>query len=498
MLKHQHRIAVLKYIKGNIWLLIVPLIRGVLSLKMDLFSWLKTVYMDIFVIITVVGLALLKWHFVRFKIGEKEIYVRSGVIFQRKATIPYNVISCATVHCPFYLKPFRAVEFTFDTEYDIGLKNHKNRKFKLIVSEIDCTQIYKKIPVDVSETTVNFRASKREIIFYSMCFSSTIPGLVYLGTFIIQSSRIVGEKIEIEFLVLVNELTEAVKKFTEDVVAILIVLMTIVAFGWLMSFAVKIARHLNFKASKCRENITIENGHFSSWKYYVKYSSINNVNIRQNLLMKFLKIMSVHINCSGYGNRKNEQSVFVPMTKKSNAVRVMKVLIPDFTLCNIQLKSKRTYMTYVWLPSILIIGVAVATTLFCSIAYRWHEAVQFIGIMLEIPLMYLLAIRIAAKLSTGIGINDKAVTLSYCRATRFHTIIVPKDRIACIKIRRTFFQRVSGCCDVIVYVKGRHKRGHRVRGIKLAEAIWLAKNYDKMWQNAHFSKHNQQNDKHNE
>ncbi|MBQ8903531.1 MAG: PH domain-containing protein, partial [Oscillospiraceae bacterium] len=240
------------------------------------------------------------------------------------------------------------------------------------------------------------------------------------------------------------------------------------------------ARHLNFQVSKYCENIMIENGQFSSWKYYVKYSSINSVDIRQNLMMKILRIMSVHINCSGYGNRKNEQSVFVPMTKKSNALATMKALVPDFTLCNIQVKSKRTYMTYVWLPAVLVIGVAVAINVFCKIAYRWDDAVWFMGIMLEVPLVYLLAVQIGAKISTGFGVSDKTVMLSCCRATHFHTVIVPKDRIAYIKIRRTIFQRVSGCCDVIVYVKGGHKRGYRVRGIILSEALRLVKSYDKM------------------
>ena len=141
-------------------------------------------------------------------------------------------------------------------------------------------------------------------------------------------------------------------------------------------------------------------------------------------------------------------------------------------------------MAYVWLPAVLIIGVAVSVAMLSRMP-TWGSAAGFVGIMLEIPLMYLLAVRIGAKIFAGIGVNDNSLTVSCCRGARLCTAIVPKDRIAYIKIRRTFFQRVGGCCDVIVYARGGHARGYRIRGIVVSEALWLVENYDKMCQNAH-------------
>lgn len=486
MMKRQHRIAILKYLKGNIWLLIIPLIRGLLSLDEDLYSWFKMVYMDIIVIAIMFGYAWLKWYFVQFKISKKEIYVKKGIIFQNEIIIPYSVISCMTVHVPFLLRPFRAVKITFDTESDIRLKKHTLAYLVLIVSETDYTQIYQNIPAEKSKAKIKFQASKREIVLYSIFFSTAIPSLVYVGIFIIQSSRIVGKKFEMKFLSVINELTESLKNYFDRIIAIVVTALIIVAVGWIMSFVIKILRHLNFKISRYAGNIMIEKGYFSYWKYYVNYSRINNVDICQNLLMKIANKVSVHINCSGYVRRKNEQAVLIPMTTRRIALHMIKALFPNFTICNIQLKSKRTYiMVYIWLPLVLIIGVAVATVVLCKILYKWDDAVRFVGIMLEIPLAYLLVVRIVAKNSTGIGVNDRVVTINYCRATRFYTAIVPKERVAYVKIRRTFFQRVSGCCDVIVYARGGHVRGYRVRGIVLTEALWLVDNYDKMCQNAH-------------
>jgi len=481
MMKLQHKIAVLKYIKGNIWLLIIPLLRGLFSLKVDFYHWLKMAYVDIIFILLVLGSAWLRWRFVKFEIREKGIYVKKGVAFQREFILPYSAISCAIFHCPFLLRPFRAVKIFLETESCSGMKKHKNADATLIVSETDYTQIYQIIPNKLSDNKTTYRASRKEIILFSMFFSSTIPGLVYLGTFFIQSSRIVGEKIKLQFFSVVNELTETVEKFTEDVTAIAVVVVIIIAVGWSMSFVIKAARHFHYKICKCGKSIYIENGYFYNWKYYVNYSRINAVDMRQNLLMKIAKIMSVHINCAGYGKRKNELAVFVPMTTKKRAMKIMEELLPNFTPSNNLLRTKKSYIiAYIWLPLILIVGVVIATVVMCRVAYEWNNAVRFIGVMFEVPLIYFLAVRLMAKISTGIGVSDKAVTVSYCRATQFHTVIVPKEQIAYIKIHRTFLQCASGCCDVTVYTRGERVIGHRVRGIVFAEAIWLVENYDKM------------------
>lgn len=484
-MKHQHRFAILKYAKGNIWLLIIPLVRGLFSLRTDLYNWLKMAYMDIIVITVVFVLAWLKWYCMRYEITKKGIYVKTGLLFRKEYAIRYASVSCITFHQSLLLKPLKAVRIFINTNNYLVEKKHSKSEIILFVSEIDYSQIYKNIPAENSEKKIIFQASKREILFYSMVFSSAIPSLAYMVAFIIQCSRVVGEKIEIRFLSVVNELTESLRNFYDKVTATIVVLVLIIATGWLVSVAIKIMRRINFKISRCGGQILIENGLLDYWKYYVKYSSVNSVEIQQNLLMKIAGIMSVNINCTGYGKRRDELPVFIPMTTKRQAMRMMKELLPDFTLSNIMLRTKRTYiMAYVWLPAVLIIGVAVSVAMLSRMP-TWDSAAGFVGIMLEIPLMYLLAVRIGAKIFAGIGVNDNSLTVSYCRGARLCTAIVPKDRIAYIKIRRTFFQRVGGCCDVIVYARGGHARGYRIRGIVVSEALWLVENYDKMCQNAH-------------
>ena len=302
-----------------------------------------------------------------------------------------------------------------------------------------------------------------------------------MGTFFIQGSRLVGERLEQEIYSAVNNVTEAVKNAADEATPFSVALTIVIGGGWLLSFIINLLRHIRFAIHRRGENIVVENGYFSRWKYYVNSSRINYADLRQNLLMKAAKIMSVHVSCTGYGKGRNEIPVFVPVTTRQRVMSTMKMMLPDFTLSNIVLKPRRTYIiAYIWLPLALTVGVPFGAIAAARFFPEWSGAIKFLAAMLEIPSVYLLAVKIAAKLSTGIGEGMETLTIRYCRAYQFHTVIVPKMRVAYIKIRRTPFQRVSGCCDVVVYTRGERVQGHRVKGIEFAEADFFAANYTKM------------------
>ena len=486
-MRRQHKIAILQYTTGNFWLLLIPLIRGLISMRFDVYHWIKGAYLDIIVILLMFGLAYFRWHFICFEAREKEIYVREGAIFKSELTLPYSAIACAACCKPFLFRPFKAVKISLDSDsHPIGKKRSK-ADVTLLVAEKDYLQLCNNLSAENEGLKISYQASKKDMIIFSLLFSSALSGIIFMGTFFIQGSRLVGKQLEKELLSAVNNVTEIVKIVAEEAMTFSVALTMVIAAGWLMSFLSNLFRHIRFKISRCGDNIVVENGYFSHWKYYVNYSRINYADLRQNLLMKIAKIMSVHVSCTGYGKDRNEMPVFVPVTTKRRVMSTMEMMLPDFTQSNIAIKPKRTYiMAYIWLPLVLAIAVPTTAAVLCGIFSEWAGTIKFLGAMLELFSLYLLAVKIIAKLSTGIGVGKDGLTVVYCRANRFHTVIVPKRRIAYIKIRRTPFQRIGRCCDVVIYTRGERVKGHRVRGIPLAAAENFVKNYDKMGQIAHF------------
>lgn len=471
-MKRQPKVVILKYIKGKFWLLILPVIRGLFALQFDVYGWLQDIWMDIIVISVILGSAVLKWYATSFRFENMGMFVRKGLLFRREICIPFSVISVIEFNFPLLLSPFKAVEIYPYTDS----QRNKKGSIGIVVSEIDYLQIYNNLVFEKSGKIPEYKASKKEILIFSVLFSSTLSGAIYLGTLLVRGEKIIGEKVEADFLGVINSISEREFFSADDVISPAVVLTIIMGLGWLFSFAENLLRHMNLKITSCGQKIIIENGCFNRWKYYVKNSRINYVDLRQNMIMKTANLTSVHIGCSGYETA-NRQSVFIPIATKKQATKIIAELLPDFTQSNNLIRTKRVN---IWLPTIVMVGVFIATKYLSSVFFEWEKVIEFFAVMLEVLMVYLLAVRVAARLTDGIGVGEWALTVRYCSVFRFHTVILPKAAIAYIKIRRTPFQAVGGRCNVFFYTKGRGARRHCVRGVDYKETTFLIEKYNNM------------------
>ncbi|MCM1023371.1 MAG: PH domain-containing protein [Prevotella sp.] len=470
-MSHQHKIAILKYTTRNFWMLLIPLVRGLAAAGFDFYHWLRGAYWDLIVVLLMIGFAVLRWYFVRFEVGEKGISVSHGIFVRNKFTVPYSAIACASAVRSIWMRPIRAVTVALDSDSQSTLGNGKKADVELIVKLTDYTRIYNNIPNKSTNAKITYKASKANLVFFSLVFSSTLSGVIFLGTFFIQGSRIVGNRLEEQFLHAVNDVTELMRKIITGVTPAAVSLTLVIALGWGFSFVSNLLRHINFRIQRCGNNITVRNGFFSKWKYYVNITKVNCADLRQNLLMKICRVTSVHVSCTGYGKSKNEIPVFVPITTKKRVMSSMRMILPNFTLSNISLKPKPSYiLPFLWAPLLAAVALPVGAAAAARFFPAWNGIIKFLLIMGEIPSLYLVAVKTAAKFTTGIGFGDDTLTLKYCTLSKFHTVIVPKSRIAYVKLTRTVFQRFNGSCDVWVYSRGERAAKHRVRGIDAKKA----------------------------
>ncbi len=475
-MSRQHKIAILKYTTKNFWMLLIPLVRGLIAVGFDLYSWVKGAYWDLIVILLMIGFAVMRWYFVRFDIGEKGIFLSYGIFVRNEFTIPYRAIACASARRSMWLRPIRAVTVALDSDSHFNLGKRSRADVELIVKLTDYTKIYNNIPIKSTNAKITYKASKANLVFFSLVFSSTLSGIIFLGTFFIQGSRIVGDQLEEQFINAVSGVTELMQKVINGVTPAAVALTLLIALGWGFSFVSNLLRHINFRIQRCGNNIIVRNGFFSKWKYYVNISKVNCADLRQNLLMKICRVMSVHVSCTGYGKSRNEIPVFVPLTTKKRVMSSMRMMLPSFTLSNILLRPKKSYiLPFVWLPLVLAAAFPVGAAAAVRFFPVWRGIIKFLLIMAEIPSIYMIAVKITAKFTTGIGLDGDMLTLKYCTFSQFHTVIVPKSRIAYVKLTQTIFQRFSRTCDIWVYSRGEHASKHRIRGIDADEAEKLLK-----------------------
>lgn len=437
----------------------------------DFYSWIQGAYLDIIVILLIVGLAVFRWRSIRYEVREDGIFFRSGICVRSEFLVPYRAISCASAKRSIWLRPIKAAALSIDSDSHSLTNKRGGADIELIVTLKDYKQIFKNIPAKSTNAKITYRASKYNLIFFSLVFSSTLSGVVFIGTLFIQGGKIVGNKLEEIFITAVSDVTNVVQTIVKGVTPFSVALTLVIALGWGFSFGSNLLRHINFKAQRCGGNIFVENGFFSKWKYFVNCSKINCADLRQNLLMKICRVMSVHVSCTGYGKNKNELPVFVPITTRDRVIGSMRLLLPNFTVSNITLKPKRFYiMPFIMAPLIFAAALPVAAYRAAGIFPAWDGIIKFLLIMGEIPSAYLLIVKLTAKFATGIGVGEETITIKYCRFFQFHTVIVPKNKIVYVKLTQTVFQRFNKTCDVWVYTRGERAARHRVRGIELGAA----------------------------
>lgn len=478
-MRRQHKIAILKYTTKNFWLLLIPLVRGLIAVGFDFYNWFQGAYLDIIVILLIIGLAVLRWRFVQFQILDDGVAVKMGVILRSEFTVPYKALSCVSSKRAMWLRPIKAVTVSLDSDSHSVTNKRGKADVEIIMKTDDYDELYQKAPSGSSAAKITYYASKYNLIFFSLVFSSTLSGVIFLGTFFIQGGKIVGGELERLLINAVSDVTSKVQTIINGVTPFSVGITLIIALGWGFSFCSNLLRHINFKAQRFGDNIFVENGFFSRWKYYVNCSRINYADLRQNLLMKVCKVMSVHVSCTGYGKSKNEIPVFVPVTTRDRVIGSMRLLLPNFTVSDITVKTKGSYiLPFIWGPLIAAAAFPVGAVLGVRFLPNWESVIRFLLIMGEIPSVYMLAVGIAAKFSTGIGIGDNTITLRYCKTNKFHTVIVPKNKIVYVRLSRTVFQLLNGTADIWVYTRGERAAKHRIRGIPVNTAEDFVKIYD--------------------
>lgn len=259
-MKRQHKIAILKYTTKNFWLLLIPLIRGLIAVGFDFYNWFQGAYLDIIVILLIIGLAVLRWRFVQFKILDDGIAVKTGVFMRSDFTVQYRALSCVSSKRAMWLRPIKAVTVSLDSDSHSVSNKRGKADVEIIMKIADYNELYQKVPTDSAAAKITYYASKYNLIFFSLVFSSTLSGVIFLGTFFIQGGKIIGGELERVLINAVSDVTSKVQTIIDGVTPFSVGLTLIIALGWGFSFFSNLLRHINFKAQRCGGNIFVENG----------------------------------------------------------------------------------------------------------------------------------------------------------------------------------------------------------------------------------------------
>lgn len=470
----EHPLKILKYSAKNIWLLIFPLIRGIWAMNLSvnqLYSWAKGAWLDIIVVLAIMLFGFGTWFFSRVDFDETSLIHTQGIIFKVKTVIPYQNLASVTREYSFYLRPFGAVRIYADTCSGIL----KAPDMKMLLSNKVCNHLFKKIPhAKYDENSIyKHKPGFLMIFFFSALFSSSFSGMVYIAAFFIQGGQIAKDIFSASAAPIEHITEEAYKSLVVNIPYAAVLIALLIAVTWLLSFFTNMLRYAGFELRRDKHIIEIESGSITPIKFRINLRKVNYIDLRQNLIMKLFRVMSVNIKCSGYGtnSRKNMPVLMPVQTKKQVESNLGKVVKTDISFSEGFKPELKSFWQYIWLSVIISVGIVPITYILGEIFDKFRNLTLFVAIMAEIPSIWYVIINLAALTTSRIIIEDDNIQVKYAKGFVFHTVIGSREHFIKLGIHQTPFQKTSGICTVSFYFHGETTEVHSVKAIRTSDVL---------------------------
>ncbi len=468
---HEHPLRILRYSMKNMWLLIFPLIRGIYAGigESELKGWLSGLWLDIAVIGLIIMFGLIMWYFSVVETGETLITHKSGVLLRTMRIIPYKNISTIKTEKPLFLRPFGAVRLICETSGGISAKG----SIRLLANGKLYDEIMKNIQDAASEKTREKNPSPLAAVMLSAFFSSGFSGALYIGVLFFKGGDIAKGIISESIRIITDETAKLSENWIINIPAAATAAGGFFIAAWLFSFTANLLRYSCFVISCDSDRVCIECGLFTKRRFNINISHISYTDFRQSLIMKFLRIVTVNISCAGYGNNKRRLPVILPMKRinaenenKDNAVE--SELRPSWT----------GVWQYVWFP-VVIFAVVLLLYLIWGRYSEYSQAAGFAAVMTEIPLIWLIIVKVTALLTSGIWLSDNKAVIKYSKGYSFHTITVNRCKLAELSIVQSPFQRIFSKCNLKFRAESKEQTVHIVKGLHFSDCMDIVHHLDR-------------------
>lgn len=467
----QHFIKLFSYTTRYFWLLIIPLIRSLYSLSLDVDAfrvWIRGTWLDLIVLAAIIAFAWIRLMSVTYKFNSERIIVKKGLVAVTEDTVFYSEISTLSIKQNLFYKMVGAAKVYIATNAGIFDK----ADITLVMKRSDADRLYASMKnTRVKSLNYSISPNKLRLFIFSIIASSTLSGVAVAVAFIVETWQVFDR--EVETRLILDTLSEFANRAAKIVPPIAAGISIVIIASWLISFVTNIFYFWDYILTKCPDAIYIKSGLFAKNRHIISLNRVNYIDLKQNFVAKVFNISSLHCHCSGYGSTgRSELSVIMPITTAKEINGTISEVFPDYPHPKIQLRpSPRGYGGFYFWP---IVWALIPLAIFGAVEIflpSWHSVAVTAVVIAEIPAIWLAVVKTLSLFITGIGMTDGHIIMSYAKLYSFHTVIAPKDRITKVVIRQSIPQHMSGTCTAVIYTASDSKVKQYVYGLKLDKAL---------------------------
>ncbi len=466
--RRQHPLAILRFTYRYLYLLLVPLLRGLpyITTPEGLYRWLRGTWIDLTAVFLLLLLPFLFWLRYRYTLDEHQFIIQRGILIRRTSYVPRRQVATLLIERPWYLRLFGAVRLAIET--DAG--NRHTADFRLTVSRRHACDLLEQQPGGAYKPLHVYRPPWRRMFLLSLLCSNSLSGVLLLAIAFNQAGVLLGEGFQDR---VIGDI-ETVAGYVTVIPRTAALLALLVVAGWCVAAIGNVIRHAPFRAVRCADVLTIRTGSVIRRDYSCTVKSINFTDVRQTLVSRLLGLYMVFISGIGYGKVKNTMAVLIPVCRRRRAAREQYKLLPEFHKSPVELKpSKYSLYRYAFYP---LWGLVLLYPLYLAVKGwlpGWRELVYHMTVMAYIPLLWLLAVKIIDRYTAGVSHRRGMLTLHYSRHFTLHTVVIPDDKVVVWQLRQSLWQKYKATCDLRVYTYNEYRVPHRVRGLPLEAALQL-------------------------
>lgn len=452
-----HPIMIFRQMKPYLFVLILPLVRAVVQY----FTKGETnglLMLELIALGFVLAAAILGWQAIKITVGDRYITVEKGVLIKSRACIEISRLSSISLKQNIFDFVLGSVSCEINTE--AGTPKKSDFDIKMGIS--DAKRLYSIVYGTENMQVVKFSAFR--IALLAATTSSAATGLIVGIPVINKTSDLVGVAISDMLLDEINNVSSKFNNIFPPIVNTVTIIL-IIAYG--VSVAVSFFKNVNFRLESGKNSVEVRSGLIVRKKITFKKTKINNICFEQTPLMRIVKKYSMRASIGGYGDKKGEKAVIVPVANHNELEKHLKMHFPFFETTGRSInpiKSSVNKKRFLYPSAIVFVAiVAVSAVLMITLPY-FDKLIFFLTVVAVCINLYYadvcyhnykygklcLGDYILASGSTGFTVREL-----YC----------DKSKIGVIKLIETPADRKLGTCKVKLTVCSESADSVRVKNI---------------------------------